>query len=97
MEIMMATRAAFALVLIGQSQSLNARLSCLARRYMCGMKWYTTVTSSKNSNTKGRVVDELHEVPDDAIVIFSAHGVSKAVRRETDARGLRVLMRRAHL
>ena len=24
-------------------------------------------------------VEELHEVPDDAIVIFSAHGVSKAV------------------
>tara|TARA_B100000676_G_C18055603_1_gene834192 strand:- start:1058 stop:1993 length:936 start_codon:yes stop_codon:yes gene_type:complete len=40
---------------------------------------------------KGAVfVDELHEVPDDAIVIFSAHGVSKAVRREADARGLRV-------
>ena len=27
-------------------------------------------------------VDELEEVPDDAIVIFSAHGVSKAVQDE---------------
>ena len=27
-------------------------------------------------------VEELHEVPDDAIVIFSAHGVSKAVQDE---------------
>ena len=27
-------------------------------------------------------VEELHEVPDDAIVIFSAHGVSKAVQQE---------------
>ncbi|MEM1113486.1 MAG: 4-hydroxy-3-methylbut-2-enyl diphosphate reductase [Pseudomonadota bacterium] len=35
-------------------------------------------------------VDELHEVPDDCIVIFSAHGVSQAVRREADDRGLRV-------
>jgi 4-hydroxy-3-methylbut-2-enyl diphosphate reductase len=35
-------------------------------------------------------VDELHEVPDDCIVIFSAHGVSQAVRREADQRGLRV-------
>jgi len=35
-------------------------------------------------------VDELDEVPDDAIVIFSAHGVSQAVRSEADTRGLRV-------
>ena len=35
-------------------------------------------------------VDELHEVPDDSIVIFSAHGVSQAVRREAEARGLKV-------
>lgn len=35
-------------------------------------------------------VDELVEVPDDCIVIFSAHGVSQAVRREADNRGLKV-------
>lgn len=35
-------------------------------------------------------VEELEEVPDDAIVIFSAHGVSKAVQREAKDRGLRV-------
>ena len=35
-------------------------------------------------------VEELHEVPDDAIVIFSAHGVSKAVQAEAAERGLRV-------
>ncbi|MDJ0860750.1 MAG: 4-hydroxy-3-methylbut-2-enyl diphosphate reductase [Gammaproteobacteria bacterium] len=35
-------------------------------------------------------VEELSEVPDDAIVIFSAHGVSKAVRREAEERGLQV-------
>ena len=35
-------------------------------------------------------VDELSEVPDDAIVIFSAHGVSQAVRNEAKVRGLRV-------
>lgn len=35
-------------------------------------------------------VDELSEVPDDTIVIFSAHGVSQAVRAEADERGLKV-------
>ncbi|WP_237068689.1 4-hydroxy-3-methylbut-2-enyl diphosphate reductase [Microbulbifer guangxiensis] len=35
-------------------------------------------------------VDELAEVPDDVIVIFSAHGVSKAVQQEAADRGLRV-------
>jgi len=40
---------------------------------------------------KGAVfVEELDEVPDDATVIFSAHGVSKAVREQAAARGLRV-------
>ncbi len=35
-------------------------------------------------------VDELDQVPDDHIVIFSAHGVSQAVRAEADRRGLKV-------
>ncbi len=35
-------------------------------------------------------VDELDEVPDGATVIFSAHGVSQAVRKQADARRLRV-------
>ena len=35
-------------------------------------------------------VEELDEVPDDNIVIFSAHGVSKAVQQEADRRGLKV-------
>jgi 4-hydroxy-3-methylbut-2-enyl diphosphate reductase len=35
-------------------------------------------------------VDELDEVPDGATVIFSAHGVPKAVREEADRRGLTV-------
>lgn len=40
---------------------------------------------------KGAVfVDELDEVPDGATVIFSAHGVSQAVRNEADRRGLKV-------
>ncbi len=37
-----------------------------------------------------RFVDELDEVPDDCIVIFSAHGVPQSVRKEADRRGLRV-------
>ena len=35
-------------------------------------------------------VDELHEVPDDSTVIFSAHGVSKAVEDEAKRRQLNV-------
>ncbi|ODC04540.1 4-hydroxy-3-methylbut-2-enyl diphosphate reductase [Terasakiispira papahanaumokuakeensis] len=35
-------------------------------------------------------VDELDEVPDNVIVIFSAHGVSQAVQLEAERRGLRV-------
>ena len=35
-------------------------------------------------------VDELEEVPGDAIVIFSAHGVPQTVQEEAKARGLRV-------
>jgi 4-hydroxy-3-methylbut-2-enyl diphosphate reductase len=40
---------------------------------------------------KGAVfVDELHEIPNNATVIFSAHGVPQSVRDEADSRGLRV-------
>ncbi|WP_052384142.1 4-hydroxy-3-methylbut-2-enyl diphosphate reductase [Litchfieldella xinjiangensis] len=35
-------------------------------------------------------VEELDEVPDDTLVIFSAHGVSRAVQVEAERRGLRV-------
>ena len=41
--------------------------------------------------TKGAVfVEELAEVPSGSTVIFSAHGVSQDVRREAEARGLKV-------
>lgn len=44
-----------------------------------------------NLRDRGAIfVDELHEVPDDNIVIFSAHGVSKAVQQEAANRGLKV-------
>ncbi len=44
-----------------------------------------------NLRERGAVfVDELHEVPDGATVIFSAHGVSQSVRREAAARDLKV-------
>lgn len=40
---------------------------------------------------KGAVfIDELDQAPAGAIVVFSAHGVSQAVRGEAEARGLRV-------
>jgi len=36
-------------------------------------------------------VDELHEVPDDQTVVFSAHGIAPAVRDEAASRGLRAI------
>ncbi|WP_394239992.1 4-hydroxy-3-methylbut-2-enyl diphosphate reductase [Halopseudomonas laoshanensis] len=35
-------------------------------------------------------VEEIEQVPDDVIVIFSAHGVSQAVRKEASDRGLKI-------
>lgn len=41
---------------------------------------------------KGAVfVDEVDDAPDNALLIFSAHGVSKAVREHANSRGLRVI------
>ncbi len=45
----------------------------------------------QNLKDRGAVfVEELDQVPDESIVIFSAHGVSQAVRAEAKARGLKV-------
>lgn len=45
----------------------------------------------ENLKSRGAVfVEELDQVPDNNIVIFSAHGVSQAVRAEADRRGLKV-------
>ncbi len=45
----------------------------------------------ENLKKRGAVfVDELNQVPDDVIVIFSAHGVSRAVEEEAAERGLKV-------
>lgn len=45
----------------------------------------------KSLSDKGAVfVEELHEVPQGSTVIFSAHGVSKDVRREAEELGLKV-------
>ena len=44
-----------------------------------------------NLKEKGAIfVDELNEVPDDSTVIFSAHGVSKAVQEEAKHRDIKV-------
>ncbi|ACA85586.1 4-hydroxy-3-methylbut-2-enyl diphosphate reductase [Shewanella woodyi] len=45
----------------------------------------------QNLKDRGAVfVEELDQVPDNSIVIFSAHGVSQAVRKEAKHRGLKV-------
>jgi len=46
----------------------------------------------ENLRAKGAVfIDEVGDAPDGALLIFSAHGVSKAVRKSGDERGLRVI------
>jgi len=41
---------------------------------------------------KGAIfIDEVDDAPDGALLIFSAHGVSKVVRERADSRGLRVI------
>lgn len=45
----------------------------------------------QNLKDRGAIfVEELDQVPDNSIVIFSAHGVSQAVRQEAKSRGLKV-------
>lgn len=45
----------------------------------------------ENLRNRGAIfVEELDQIPDDNIVIFSAHGVSKAVRNEAERRGLKI-------
>ena len=45
----------------------------------------------ENLRSKGAIfVDELDQVPEQSTVIFSAHGVSQAVRKEADERNLNV-------
>jgi 4-hydroxy-3-methylbut-2-enyl diphosphate reductase len=45
----------------------------------------------ENLRERGAVfVEELDEVPDEATVIFSAHGVSRTVREQAEQRGLKV-------
>ncbi|MBI4938596.1 MAG: 4-hydroxy-3-methylbut-2-enyl diphosphate reductase [Nitrosomonadales bacterium] len=44
-----------------------------------------------NLRRKGAIfIEDLADVPSGSILIFSAHGVSKAVRREAEARGLKI-------
>ncbi len=43
--------------------------------------------------SKGAIfVDELHQIPDNAIVIFSAHGISQQVRQEAAERNLTLVL-----
>ena len=50
-------------------------------------KWVVDALKARGA----RFVEDLAEVPPNAITIFSAHGVAKQVETEAEARGLRVL------
>ena len=46
----------------------------------------------ENLKAKGvRFVEEIHQIPDNAIAVFSAHGVSKKVQQDASERGLESL------
>ena len=78
-------------VWIARLESLNARLSCLEHPFYVRHEVVHNKYVVDGLRDKGAVfVDELDEVPDDAVVIFSAHGVAKRVREEAARRQLRV-------
>ena len=58
---------------------------------MCARKSSITAMSSTTSRAGAIFVEELSEVPEGARVIFSAHGVSPAVRAEAKERRLQVI------
>ena len=59
---------------------------------MCATRSCTTSTSSTASRPKARASSRsCREIPDDAVTIFSAHGVAKSVEEEAAGRGLPVL------
>ena len=63
---------------------VNRALKSSVLRSMCDMRSCTTSSSWKTA--RGAVfVEELDQVPDNVIVIFSAHGVSQAVRQPRNA------------
>ncbi len=73
------------------SKSSIAHWMCSARRFAVRHEVVHNKFVVDNLRDRGAVsVDELSEVPDGTIVIFSAHGVSQAVRREAKNRGLKV-------
>jgi len=57
----------------------------------CATKSCTTGFVVDDLRAKGAVfVEEIDEIPAGSTVVFSAHGVSKRVRADAEARGLRV-------
>ena len=64
----------------------------MARRSMSAKKSCTTSTSSRSLREAGAIfVEELDEVPSGARAIFSAHGVSPAVRQQAKERNLEII------
>lgn len=91
MQIKLANPVASALAWTGRLKSSTAPWKSSGRRFMCAMKSSTINSWSKTCGARGAIfVEELDQVPDDVIVIFSAHGVSQAVRTEAAGRGLKV-------
>ena len=75
-----------------RSRSSSGRSTSASRRSTCASRSSTTRTSSPICESRGAVfVDELDEVPPGSTVIFSAHGVSPAVRRQAAERELEVI------
>ena len=85
-------RAATAPAWTGPSSPWRRRWSTTVRRSTCASRSCTTSTWSARWRTKGAIfVDETDEVPEGALVIFSAHGVSPAVVQSAADRGLRTI------
>ena len=85
------TRAASAPVWTAPSISSSARLQLHGAPIYVRHEVVHNKYVVDDLRAKGAVfVEELAEVPEGATVVFSAHGVSQAIRREAQARKLRV-------
>ncbi len=91
-ESFLPSRAAFAPASSVPSISWKRRSINMASPSMSATKSCTTSMSSTPSRTEGaRFVEELDEVPEGAVTVFSAHGVPQSVVKTAAARGLPVL------
>ena len=86
-EVVLASPRSFCAGVDRAIEIVERALERSAHRSTSAARSSTTCTSCATSSPKGAVfVEELDEVPDDAVVVLAAHGVSPVIRRQAAAR-----------